>query len=122
MINNDNTQSGGPYYGQIPQMNFNDSTYFLLSWTLTQSAYDAANCSEDVSILSLANTANPALYYQILPNMTGTIYPNILYIDNVDTRNIAALAMAINNSLIHNPKMRDKIFDPRIPVCLEECF
>lgn len=110
-----------------------DSSYFLLSWTLTQDSTQAANCNgaragafaggiagsvipgvgtiagvivgtavscilSSNSIKDLANIANPSLYEMLLPNCSSQCYPNILYIDNVQTSSIAALAMAVNNA------------------------
>ena len=74
------------------------SPYFVLSWTLTQSPLQAAGCLAQAapSILDLAATAKPLLYSMLLPACHGDTIPNIIYIDNVDTSDIAALAMAIN--------------------------
>lgn len=76
-----------------------DSSYFLLSWTLTQSATQASTCSTGFadSIQKLAYTANPLIYKELLPACSARTYPNILYIDFVNTSNIAALAMAVNS-------------------------
>lgn len=75
-----------------------DAGYFLLSWTLTQSNDDVLNCelSEVPSIRDLANMANSAIYNSLLSHCDQNTYPNILYIDNVETTDIAALAMDIN--------------------------
>jgi len=79
-----------------------DAGYFLLSWTLTQDSLQATTCATGFtdSILDLANTANPALYSALLPACTAQSYPNILYIDGVQTSDIAALAMAVNGKAI----------------------
>jgi hypothetical protein len=79
-----------------------DAGYFLLSWTLTQNSTQAATCVLGTadSILQLADTANPALYSAPLPACTPQSYPNILYIDGVQTSDIAALAMAVNGKAI----------------------
>ncbi|NJL29009.1 MAG: hypothetical protein HC897_14535 [Thermoanaerobaculia bacterium] len=73
-----------------------DAGYFLLSWTLTQNNVQAALPTSE-SILSLAATANRALYGALLPACSAQTYPNILYIDAVSSSDIAALAMAVNN-------------------------
>lgn len=70
-----------------------DASFFLLSWTLTQQGLGAIS---GPSILSLANGANPAIYSTLLPACTQQTYPNILYIDGIDSANITALAMAVN--------------------------
>jgi hypothetical protein len=73
-----------------------DAEYFLLSWTLTQDPGDAVGLGP--AILSLASEANSALYNQLLSSCTREVFPNIIYIDGVKaTRDIAALAMAVNN-------------------------
>jgi K+-transporting ATPase c subunit len=77
-----------------------DSVFFLLSWTLTQDSLQAAACpltgGTSTSILDLANTADAQLS-QILPACTAQCYPNVIYIDNIQSSlNVAALAMQIN--------------------------
>lgn len=74
-------------------------SYFLLSWTLTQSDTQAVTCITPgvKSILDLAKIANQKLYYKLIPKVTKTCFPNILYIDRVSGKNIAAGAMAINS-------------------------
>jgi hypothetical protein len=72
-------------------------SYFLLSWTLTQSATQAATCMlGSSSILALSGVANPPLTYMLFPNVTKSCYPNIVYTDNISGPNVAAIAMAIN--------------------------
>ncbi|MFP5284714.1 MAG: hypothetical protein ACLGI9_03150, partial [Thermoanaerobaculia bacterium] len=68
---------------------------FLLSWTLTLQGQENLTCSN--TILGLAAQAHPALYQNVLPVSNRRTYPNILYVDKVETRNIAALAMAVNS-------------------------
>lgn len=77
------------------------ASYFLLSWTLTQNTLQAATCriSPASSILDLANTANPQLYVRLLPACSNQCYPNILYIDNVQSSDIVAMAMAVRECL-----------------------
>ena len=77
-----------------------DSVFFLLSWTLTQDSLQAAACpltgGSSTSILDLANTADAQLS-QILPACTSQSYPNVIYIDNIQSSlDVAALAMQIN--------------------------
>lgn len=73
-------------------------SYFLLSWTLTQSDAQATLCSTGTvsSILDLAAEADPEIYQMLLPACSAQTYPNILYIDKYDTGAMAALAMAVN--------------------------
>ena len=77
-----------------------NSVFFLLSWTLTQDSLQAAACpitgGSSTSILDLANTANAQLS-QILPACTSQSYPNVIYIDNIQSSlNVASIAMQIN--------------------------
>ena len=85
-----------------------DAGDFLLSWTLTQSLAAAVRCPVFVppnnappisydSVLDLAAQAYPALYQDVLPVCNRQTYPNILDIDNVQSPDIAALAMAVNS-------------------------
>ncbi len=85
-----------------------DAGYFLLSWTLTQSVAAALRCPVFVptdntppifyaSVLDLAAKAWPALYQNVLPVCNRQTYPNILDIDNVQSPDVAALAMAVNS-------------------------
>ena len=75
-----------------------DDSYFLLSWTLTQNALQAATCSLGTanSILDLASQANPLIYRHLLPKCSRRTYPNILYLDQISSPTVAALAMAVN--------------------------
>jgi hypothetical protein len=76
-----------------------NSSYFLLSWTLTQNPTQATTCFLGTadSILDLANQANPQLYSMLLPTCSEQCYPNIIYTDNIQTSDIAAMAMAVNS-------------------------
>ncbi len=71
---------------------------FLLSWTLTQSDFQAITCSFTwaSSIRGLAEVANPALPAYLWPAVSTFCYPNILYTDNVNNSDSAALSLAIN--------------------------
>jgi hypothetical protein len=79
------------------------ASYFLLSWTLTQDTSQATTCVTTLSssILNLANTANPQLYSKLLSACSNQCYPNILYTDNVQSSDIAAMAMAVNSKAIY---------------------
>ena len=72
--------------------------YFLLSWTLTQDGTEATTCALGTasSIKELANEANSNLEYLLYPAISPAHYPNIIYQDNIITSNAAALAMAVN--------------------------
>jgi len=74
-----------------------DQSYFLLSWTLTQSTIEVLGLGD--SILELANEADPALYTALPPKLSTSTYPNILFIDNFQNDGkIVALAMTINTN------------------------
>ncbi|TMP31039.1 hypothetical protein [Pseudoalteromonas rubra] len=72
--------------------------YFLLSWTLTQDATQATTCALGVtsSIKALADEANQNLAYLLYPAITPQAYPNIIYTDNLINSDAAAMAMAVN--------------------------
>lgn len=77
-----------------------EASYFLLSWTLTQSSDEAVFCGTGFadSILTLANQANGQLAAQLLPACSAQTFPNIIYIDNLTSSvDIVSLAMQINN-------------------------
>jgi hypothetical protein len=81
-----------------------DPTFFVLSWTLTQSDAQAGGCWADPtgttsSILDLAAEANPTIYDKLWQSIWPPAYPNVLYTDNVaDTTNLG-LALATNYML-----------------------
>ncbi|OON36510.1 hypothetical protein BTJ39_21290 [Izhakiella australiensis] len=79
-----------------------EGSYFLLSWTLTQSASQITTCATGLgkSILDLAENANASLNAKLLPACNKTCFPNIVYIDaiNEDT-DVIDLVMKINDSL-----------------------
>nr|XP_014284892.1 uncharacterized protein LOC106686227 [Halyomorpha halys] len=70
--------------------------YFLLSWTLTQNAFDVAACPRlGNSIANLAMKANIALN-SLLSHVTKIAYPNIISVDYVQSTNVTEIAMTIN--------------------------
>lgn len=88
-----------------------ESSYFLLSWTLTQSDEQAATCfinppffvrwfiDEVLSIHQLSEKANPLLYENeaLLAACSPTCFPNILYVDNVNPSiGLVEMAQTIN--------------------------
>lgn len=72
----------------------------LLSWTLTQSSHQMITCCLDtedkISIRGIARVANERIFDRLLGACGPEQFPNILYIDNVQSCAIAALAMAVN--------------------------
>ncbi|MBM7131139.1 twin-arginine translocation signal domain-containing protein [Dyella mobilis] len=75
------------------------ASYFLLSWTLTQSSDEAVFCDAGLAdgILTLANQANAQLSSQLLPACSAQTFPNIVYIDNLTSSvGVVSLAMQIN--------------------------
>lgn len=77
-----------------------DSRFFLLSWTLTQDATLAVSSIVGIgdNIVELADKADPVLYQNLLEKCTTDCYPNVLYVDGMESSDIAALAMAVNNT------------------------
>lgn len=72
-------------------------SYFLLSWTLTQSTLEVLGLGD--SILDLANQADPALYTSLPHALSPNTYPNILFIDNFQNDGqMVDLAMTINTN------------------------
>jgi len=83
-----------------------EGRFFVCSFTLTQNAVQASTCflGTASSILELSAKANPALFTMLWPNCTSATYPNVLYIDGLDSSIYAALAMGINSLLVcHTP-------------------
>ncbi|HEX6097345.1 MAG TPA: hypothetical protein VF432_13535 [Thermoanaerobaculia bacterium] len=89
-----------------------DAGYFLLSWTLTQSDGAAARCTFWLggSILPMAREANRRLADSVLQASSSWTYPNILYIDAVESFDIAALAMAVNGKASRSPPQEYVIY------------
>ncbi|KAF2090633.1 PLC-like phosphodiesterase, partial [Saccharata proteae CBS 121410] len=88
-----------------------DDTFFLLSWTLTESAVESVWGDIPIpggfnTILALAGSAYEPLFNSF-GNFTAQSYPNVLYMDlmgatfdadaTTPNTDIAALAMAVNN-------------------------
>lgn len=77
--------------------------YFLLSWTLTQSSGQAIACvfsfSGSTTILDLASEADGVLTETVSKNISPTVYPNIIYIDNITNSEFVGLAMTVNNQI-----------------------
>ena len=78
------------------------NSYFLLSWTLTQHVQEAATCSVHLgkSIKELAVEAKNNLVDSVYPEVSRTAFPNIIYVDDLTTPNVAKFAMAINEKII----------------------
>lgn len=84
-----------------------DKSLFLLSWTLTQQLQFDFNDIDIVKLLrqvrglksiqTMAYSANKALMTDLLPHCSRKAFPNIIYIDYIDSGNYTALAMAINH-------------------------
>lgn len=89
-------------HDQIDKMcRMSKDNYFLLSWTLTQSANEVIL---GPSILTLAERANEHLLHSFFNyfSLNQNCYPNIIYIDGINKPDYAALAMQINNRLYDN--------------------
>ena len=81
-----------------------NATYFLLSWTLTQSDGEATFCYLGVadSILTLANKANSATQ-DVLKYCTPQTYPNIFFIDDFANTKVTELVIEINSQAAQVP-------------------
>ncbi|PRD56658.1 hypothetical protein [Sphingobacterium gobiense] len=79
---------------QIDKMKAHSDSYFLLSWTLTQSTSQAVTCSS--SILDLAKQANAKLD-SVLDYVSPSLYPNIVYIDKFDNPLATMVVLEIND-------------------------
>ncbi|KAG9029039.1 hypothetical protein FRB95_005773 [Tulasnella sp. JGI-2019a] len=74
-----------------------DQSYFLLSWTLTQTGVQAVLGGPDSTILAFAAKVNPMLGVRLLPACSKKTYPNLLCVDGLKDTNVSAIAMAINH-------------------------
>jgi hypothetical protein len=84
---------------------------FLLSWTLTQ---QAPNWDGDVKnfvktaprslkpIKHLARSCNKELFTRLLPEVGAKSFPNVVYIDYLDSQDYVALVVAINDKVFNN--------------------
>jgi len=74
-----------------------ESSYFLLSWTLTQDTAEVLGLGD--SILELADEADSAVYTALPPKLSTSTYPNIILIDNFQNDGkIVDLVMTINTN------------------------
>ena len=80
---------------QFERMKQNRDKYFLLSWTLTQTAKQAIDSREE-SIIDMANRANDRLTHKLYPEISSDNFPKILYTDNITDSTSASLATLIN--------------------------
>ncbi|KIW13011.1 hypothetical protein PV08_08198 [Exophiala spinifera] len=102
-------------------MRTSDKRLFLVSWTLrpnapnlTQEALRSPDKLQSLDVLDvwkqnnksireLAYSANKALWKDLLPNTSRVVFPNIVYIDFMESREYVALVMAINDKLSIEP-------------------
>ncbi|XP_066901073.1 uncharacterized protein [Halyomorpha halys] len=79
---------------------YSRSSYFMLSWTLTQGGKKAAFCRINLtkSIRELADEANSNLR-MILSEISQLSYPNVLYVDDIKSIDVTSVAMEINSKL-----------------------
>lgn len=76
------------------------NNYFLLSWTLTQGPKEVTLCLTKLSksIKELADQTHGHLQ-TLLPVINQSAFPNILYLDNIVSTDVASTAMDINNKI-----------------------
>ncbi|CAH1392314.1 unnamed protein product [Nezara viridula] len=85
---------------QISKMKLeSEDNYFLLSWILTQNAIDATTCPLGRSIRKLAKEANSNIQ-KLLPEVSKTAFPNIIFVDFVESSEVTEVAIAINNKIV----------------------
>lgn len=97
-----NAMAADQFYKMAAQKLIN--SYFLLSWTLTQSDAQAAGCFIDPTgitrgIFNLATEANQNLPRLMMEYVNSIQFPNIIFIDYVADSNAALMAMYVNNIL-----------------------
>ncbi|KAM0204730.1 hypothetical protein ACHAQD_000516 [Fusarium lateritium] len=92
-------------------MSAKEKRLFLLSWTLTQ---QAPNWDGDVMnfvkiaprslkpIKHLAYSCNKELFTRLLPEVGDKSFPNVVYIDYLDSQDYVALVVAINDKVFNN--------------------
>ena len=92
-------------------MSVDDKQLFLLSWTLTQQVpeWDGNVFSLATKVLNflkpirtLAYTANKLLVQRLLPEVGRNAFPNVIYIDFLDSFDYLALTMAVNDKVFNN--------------------
>lgn len=111
--------AGSMIADQISKMKqHSSSSYFLLSWTLTQNNDQAVDCAlsctlpegiwwivdlfadtDTTSVLELAEAANTQLYDNpsLMASVSSTCFPNIIYVDNVNPAiGLVEMAMKMN--------------------------
>ncbi|KAH7105389.1 hypothetical protein BKA62DRAFT_689504 [Auriculariales sp. MPI-PUGE-AT-0066] len=73
------------------------NAYFMLSFTLTQSALNTASCPYLAdSIIQMAAPARKALYTNLLPAVSGNTYPQMMQIDDFSSaKDIVPLVLAV---------------------------
>ncbi|CAH1391060.1 unnamed protein product [Nezara viridula] len=84
---------------QIKKMHeHSNKEYFLLSWTLTQSGFQAFICKP--SVKDLADQANIHLGFFLYKEVSSGSYPNIILVDNVKDTDVASMALAISTKVM----------------------
>ncbi|KAF5662965.1 variant-surface-glyco phospholipase C [Fusarium heterosporum] len=92
-------------------MSTGDKRLFLLSWTLTQQVpdWDGDIIGLITKVLSflkpirtLAYTCNKELVTYLLPEVSNSSFPNVVYIDYLDSSEYVALVMAVNDKIFNN--------------------
>ncbi|RBR18149.1 uncharacterized protein FIESC28_06215 [Fusarium coffeatum] len=92
-------------------MSSNDKRMFLLSWTLTQQVPEwdgsvrgfAGSVTDTLRpIKLLAKDCNPELFTRLLPEVSESSFPNVVYIDYLDSMEYVALVVAINDKVFNN--------------------
>ncbi|KAF3920246.1 hypothetical protein AA313_de0207645 [Arthrobotrys entomopaga] len=80
-----------------------DKRMFLISWTLTQQPpSDVASLKNLRPIHVMADKANKAVVTRLFPVVGPDAFPNVVYLDFIESNIYAAFAMALNDKVFNN--------------------
>ena len=94
-----------------------DSSLFLLSWTHRHTGKVLVG----PSVLKLSERTLSRIYTDLFPKCSKNTYPNILFLDGIDSSNITALAMAINDIATLPDRSNTGQFNPRPQTSIRDC-
>jgi len=94
-----------------------DSPLFLLSWTHRH----PVKVLIGPSVLKLSARTLSRIYTELFPKCSKNTYPNILFLDGIDSSNITALAMAINDIATVTDRNNTGQFNPRPQTSIRDC-
>ena len=94
-----------------------DSPLFLLSWTHRH----PVKVLIGPSVLKISERTLSRIYTDLFPKCSKNTYPNILFLDGIDSSNITALAMAINDIATVPDRSNTGQFNPRLQTSIRDC-